>query len=138
VIPTIITQALTLSEVRLGTLTPTRDFNYVADTVEGFIKIAECPEAVGKVLNIGSGQEISIGNLYTTILELLGMDVPVLSSQERLRPENSEVDRLCADNSKAQKLLGWKPQYTLKDGLTHTIEWLENNIEQYRVGTYTV
>ena len=138
VIPTIITQALKQSEIRLGSLTPTRDFNYVADTVEGFIKIAECPEAVGQVVNIGSGQEISIGELAKTILELVRSQIPLLTDENRLRPENSEVDRLLADNNKAQALLGWSPQYTLKDGLTRTINWIEDNIGQYRLGTYTI
>jgi NAD dependent epimerase/dehydratase len=138
VIPTIITQALKGSEVRLGTLEPTRDFNYVADIVEGFVKMADCPEAVGQVVNIGSGQEISIGDLAAMVLELVGVDVPVLSDSERLRPDNSEVDRLCADNRKAQQILGWSPQYTLREGLALSIEWIEQNIERYRVGTYTI
>ena len=138
VVPTIITQALTQSAVNLGNLTPTRDFNYVADTVEGFIKIAECPEAVGQVINIGSGKEISVGDLATTVLELVGTNVPVLSDPDRVRPENSEVDRLCADNRKAKKMLGWAPQHTLKDGLNHTIGWVEKNIGQFRPGTYSV
>ena len=138
VVPTIIAQALTQSAVNLGNLSQTRDFNYVADTVEGFIGIAECPEAVGQVVNIGSGQEISIGDLATTILELVGADIPILRDPERLRPENSEVNRLCADNRKAQKLLAWSPQYPLKEGLKHTIEWLEKNIERYRLESYTV
>jgi len=138
VIPTIITQALRQSDIHLGNISPTRDFNYVADTVEGFIGIAQCPEAVGQVINIGSGEEISIGVLATTILELMGADVPVLHDPDRSRPENSEVDRLCADNRKAQKVLGWKSQYSLKEGLETTIEWLERNIERYRFGSYTV
>jgi len=138
VIPTIITQALTQPTVRLGNLAPTRDFSYVADTVTGFIRIAEYPEAVGQVINIGSGQEISIGELAKTILELVRSQIPLLTDENRLRPENSEVDRLLADNNKAQALLGWSPQYTLKDGLTRTINWIEDNIGQYRLGTYTI
>jgi dTDP-glucose 4,6-dehydratase len=138
VIPTIITQALAQPEVKLGSLTPTRDFNYVADTVEGFIKMAMCPEAVGQVINIGSGKEISIGDLAATVLESVGTNVPVVSDSERVRPANSEVDRLCADNSKAREVLGWSPQHTLKEGLGLTTEWLEQNIERYRLGAYTV
>lgn len=138
VIPTIITQALTQPEVHLGNLEPTRDFNYVADIVEGFIRMAECPEAIGQVINIGSGQEVSIGRLANTILELIGVDLPITCDQERVRPENSEVDRLCADNSRAQKALGWKPQYTLKNGLVPTIEWVRSNLARYRAGTYVI
>ena len=138
VIPTIITQVLNQSEIRLGSLTTTRDFNFVADTVEGFIKIAECPDAVGQVVNIGTGQEISIGELAKTILELAGSEIPVVADNNRIRPKNSEVDRLLADNNKAQTLLSWSPKYTLKEGLAHTIAWIENNIGQYRLGTYTI
>jgi len=138
VIPTIITQALKQPSIRLGSLTTTRDFNFVADTVEGFIDIAECPEAVGEVINIGSGQEISIEELAKTILELVGSEIPIVADESRVRPENSEVDRLLADNNKAQTLLRWSPQYSLKDGLARTIEWVENNIGQYRLGTYTI
>jgi NAD dependent epimerase/dehydratase len=138
VIPTIITQALTQPTVRLGNLAPTRDFSYVADTVTGFIRIAEYPEAVGQVINIGSGQEISVGGLAKRILEVVGRDIPVICESERLRPENSEVDRLCADNSKAKDILDCVPQYTLKNGLVQTIEWIEKNIDRYRLGTYIV
>jgi len=138
VIPTIITQALGHSAVHLGNLAPTRDFTYVADTVEGFIRVAECPEAIGQVVNIGSGQEISIGDLAGIILELIGVDAPVVYDPERVRPEKSEVDRLCAYNGKAHQLLGWSPQYTLREGLRHTIEWLERNIDEYRLGIYTI
>ncbi len=138
IIPTIITQALTRSEVHLGNLEPTRDLNYVADTVEGFIRVAECTEAIGRVINIGSGQEISIGDLASTILSLLGKKIPVIQDSQRVRPENSEVGRLCADNTKAKKLLGWQPRYTLKDGLALTIDWMEKNLEYYRPGTYTI
>ena len=138
VIPTIITQALGQSEIQLGNLTPTRDFSYVADTVEGFIRMAESPVAIGQVINIGTGQEISIGELANTILELVGADVPVVHDFQRVRPENSEVDRLCAHNGKAQRILDWQPQYTLRDGLAQTIEWMRRNIEVYRIGSYTV
>lgn len=138
VIPTIITQAKTQSEVRLGSLTPTRDFNYVADTVEGFIKMAESPDAVGKFINIGSGQEISIGDLAKTIANLLGKDIPVVCDNQRLRPKNSEVERLCAANNLAKEVLNWQPQHTLKEGLAKTIQWMENNLEHYRPNRYTI
>ena len=138
VIPTIITQALTQPEIQLGNLTPRRDLNYVADTVEGFIRMAECPAAIGQVINIGSGREISIGDLAHTILELVGRDKPILCDEQRVRPAPSEVERLCADNRRAQALLGWQPHYTLHDGLARTIAWVEENLVRYRPGTYTV
>jgi len=139
VIPTIITQALTESTVRLGNLKPNRDFNYVADTVEGFLRVAECPEAVGNVFNIGSGREISIGNLANLVLDLVGRpDVTIVQNEGRVRPGNSEVDRLLADNSRARDILKWCSNYSLEKGLAHTIEWVRENIEQYQSGIYSV
>jgi NAD dependent epimerase/dehydratase len=138
VIPTIITQALMQPSVRLGDLAPTRDFSYVADTVEGFIRIAECPDAIGQVINIGSGHEISIGGLARTILDLVGRNIDITYDSERVRPEESEVERLCADTSKARNTLGWQPRYTLEDGLIQTIEWMKKNLERYRPYLYAV
>lgn len=139
VIPTIITQALTQPALHLGNLEPTRDFNYVLDTVEGFIRVAECPDAVGQVINIGSGWESSIGSLATLVLDLVGKrNVPIICDDERVRPDHSEVAQLCADNRKAHEVLGWCPQYTLEEGLVQTIEWVRNNLERYRVGTYVI
>jgi len=139
VIPAIITQALTQPEVRLGNLEPTRDFNYVADTVEGFIRIASCPEAVGRVVNIGTGQEISIGSLCSEILHQLGKSgLPVVSDAKRVRPEQSEVDRLCADNRLARETLDWQPSHTLKQGISNTIEWIRDNLERSRPNTYAI
>jgi dTDP-glucose 4,6-dehydratase len=138
VIPTIVTQALANEPIRLGNISPTRDLNYVADTVEGFIKAAESPKAVGEVINLGTGREISIGELAATIVRTLGTDLPVISDSERVRPEGSEVERLCADANKARKLLGWEPTHTLEDGLSRTIEWIRENNERYRAGVYTI
>lgn len=138
VIPTIITQILTQSNVHLGNLESTRDFNFVSDTVEGFIKIAESLDAIGEVINIGSGTEISIGNLVSTIMKIAGREIPIISDKKRLRPEKSEVDRLCADNTKAKKILGWQPKYKLTEGLIKTIEWMEENLEIYRPCKYTI
>ena len=138
VIPTIISQALTQPELRLGHLQPTRDFTYVADTVDGFVRIAGCPEAVGQVIHIGTGQEVSIGELAGTILKLMGKDVPIVSEPQRERPENSEVERLAADTRKAQSILEWRPQHTLKEGLVKTVEWIEENIDRYRPDSYTI
>ena len=138
VIPTIITQALTRPEINLGNLIPTRDLNFVLDTVAGFIRMAEEHRAVGQVINIGSGNEISIGDLAALILKLMGKDIPIFTEDQRLRPEASEVDRLCADNTKAQKLLGWEPLFTLTEGLMQTIDWVKANAALYHPSVYTV
>jgi len=138
VIPTIVTQALNGAEVRLGSLEPTRDLNFVADTVEGFIKAAETPKAIGEVINLGTGREISIGDLASLILKLMNRDLPVSLESIRVRPENSEVDRLCADSRKGQSILGWTPKYSLEEGLTATIDWIRENSERYRTGIYVV
>ena len=138
VIPTIITQALSGPEIRLGNLEPTRDLNFVADTVEGFIKAAETPKAIGETINLGSGREISIRELAALILKLMSRDIPIALEGARVRPENSEVDRLCADNRKGQSILGWTPKYSLEDGLAATIEWIRENSERYRTGIYVV
>jgi nucleoside-diphosphate-sugar epimerase len=138
VIPTIISQALKEKAINLGNLDPTRDLNYVADTVEGFIKAAEAPKAVGQVINLGNGKEISIGKLAEKILSLMGKDVPINCEDRRMRPTDSEVERLCADNRKAKELLGWEPAYTLDEGLNKTIEWIRENHEQYRSNAYVV
>lgn len=139
VIPTIISQALTQPEIHLGSLTPTRDLNYVLDTAAGFIHIAASDQAVGQVINIGSGKEISIGNLARLILSLMGKpDVPIISESQRTRPEASEVNRLCADNQKAWTLTGWKPEYTLQQGLEETIAWVAEHIQNYRPSLYNV
>ena len=138
VIPTIVTQALNQSTVRLGSLNPTRDFNYIADTVQAFIRIAGSPDAIGRVVNIGSGQEVSIGDLARTILNLLGIDTPVVCDDERLRPGASEVGRLCADGRRAREIVGWEPQYSLEEGLVQTIEWIRKNLDRYRASIYAI
>jgi len=138
IIPTIITQALKGDDIRLGNLNPTRDFNFVGDAVEGFIKAAENPSAIGNVINIGSGKEISVKGLTGMILKLTGSDLPVICDNERLRPENSEIDRLCADNTRAISLLDWRPDHTLEQGLTKTIDWIKENKDRYRSGTYQI
>jgi nucleoside-diphosphate-sugar epimerase len=123
----------------LGNLKPTRDFNYVADTVEGFIRIAENPSVIGQVTNIGTGREISIGGLTNIILNLIGKNyAPITCDDERTRPEYSEVERLCASTHKANEILNWHPQYSLEEGLTQTIEWIRSNLERYRLGTYAI
>ena len=132
VIPTIITQCLTSEIIRLGNLHPTRDLSYVADMVDGFILAAATPAAVGKTINLGSGQEISIGELAQVIAGLIGRSIRIESEEQRVRPEKSEVERLLADNTLARNLLGWQPRIGLEEGLKMTIEWVEGNLEGYR------
>lgn len=138
VIPTIVTQALNESAIKLGSLDPTRDLNFVSDTVEGFVKAAEAEAAVGQVINVGTGKEISISKLAEKILEIMGKDLPIISEEQRVRPPDSEVERLCADNAKAKEILGWQPNYTLDQGLTETIAWLRENNALYRSYAYVV
>lgn len=139
VVPTIITQALTGASVKLGNLLPTRDFNYVADTANGFIKVAETDGVEGQVINIGTGNEISIGDLLTSILKLMGKpELPAIWESERHRPDASEVYRLSADNTKVKELVGWSPKHTLTEGLAETIHWVEENLERFRTSVYTV
>jgi len=138
VIPTIITQCLKGDSVRLGNLRPTRDLNYVADTVEGFIAAAMASKAVGGTFNIGSGREISVGDLAELIGTLTGRSVKLVNETERERPEGSEVDRLLAANDRARDLLGWEPKVSLEEGLRQTIEWFRSNMAQYRSGTYAL
>lgn len=138
VIPTIITQALADQPIKLGNLEPTRDLNYVQDTVAGFIKAAESTNGVGNVFNLGTGREISIKELAQRIVELMKKDLPITTENERVRREGSEVERLCADAERARTLLGWTPEFTLEEGLCHTIEWMRENKERYRTGVYVV
>jgi len=139
VIPTIISQILSgKKEIRLGALTPTRDFNYVKDTVEGFVKIAESDKTIGTVTNIGTSKEISIGDLARKIIALIGQDVKLISDDERIRPEKSEVNRLCADNAKALQITEWKPRYSLEEGLLETITWIRESIQYYKPDIYNI
>lgn len=145
VIPTIITQiANGKKKIKLGSITPTRDFNYVKDTVGGFLAVAEAEKAVGQVTNIGSNYEISIGDTVRLIAEVMGTEIEIETDENRLRPEKSEVERLWADNAKAKKLLGWEPDYGGRDGfkrgLQETIEWFTNkeNLKQYKADVYNI
>jgi NAD dependent epimerase/dehydratase len=138
VIPAIIAQCMAGSKVRLGHTTPTRDLNYVTDTVEGFVLAAASQEAIGQVINIGSGVEISIGDLAKKIAGKMGRTVEIETDPARERPRQSEVERLLGDNSKAARLLGWKPQIGLDDGLSRTIEWFERKQPAGYGGKYAV
>ncbi len=142
VIPTIITQALAGEAIRLGSLTPTRDLNYVSNTVEGFVLAAQAPEAVGQTINLGSGREISIGDLAQLVARLLGQEIRLEPDAQRVRPEQSEVERLVADNRLARQLLGWEPAVSLEEGLLATIDWFRQHLTKhrarYRPGVYVV
>jgi dTDP-glucose 4,6-dehydratase len=136
VIPTIISQALTRDVILLGNLDTKRDFTFVEDTVCGFIKAAEAEGVYGEVFNLGTGSEVTIGELAGEIVQLIGKDVPIKIDEQRLRPENSEVMRLLSDNRKAKDALGWQPQISIRDGLKITIDWIGKHIEMYRPGRY--
>lgn len=138
VIPTIITQALTQSEIRLGSLHPTRDLTYVADTCDGFVKAAESDRAVGETIQLGTGRDVSVGYLTETILALLGKSMPVTQRDERMRPEGSEIDRLLSSPEKAARLLDWTPPTTLEQGLEKTIAWVREHLDRYRTDAYLV
>jgi dTDP-glucose 4,6-dehydratase len=137
IIPTIITQALTQKEIFLGALHPTRDFTYVEDTVEGFIKMAE-NNTVGKIINIGTGIETSINKIAETIIEIVGGKCRIIFDATRVRPELSEVERLCADIKKAKKILKWEPKFSLKEGLEKTVEWFSQNLHFYKPNIYNI
>lgn len=136
VIPTIITQALVKDEIKLGNLSTTRDFTFVTDTVNGFLRAAEAQGVEGGVFNLGTGEEISISDLVQRIIGQVGRTVRITEDSQRLRPEASEVMRLLSDNSLAVQRLGWRPQFTLDQGLEQTIAWVRENLDRYRVGAY--
>lgn len=145
VIPTIISQIVSgQREIKLGNIHPTRDFNYIKDTVRGFLAVAESDAAVGQVINIGSNYEISIARLANMIAEIMQVELELQCDAMRLRPEKSEVDRLWADNRKALQILDWKPEYAgyegLQQGLTETIEWFRDpsNLKKYRSSIYNL
>jgi len=138
VIPTIITQLLAGPVARLGNTSPTRDMNFVANTVDGFVLAASTPTAIGQAINLGSGREISIGDLVQLIARLMDKPVNVEGENTRMRPEGSEVERLLADNRLARELLGWEPRVNLEEGLQRTIAWIQQHPERYRPGVYIV
>jgi NAD dependent epimerase/dehydratase len=138
VIPTIVTQLLGGDGLALGNVAPTRDFTFVSDTVEAFVRVAETPAAVGRTLNVGSGKEIAIGELARRIERLVGRECAIERDDERVRPPASEVERLCANADAARELLGWEPAVSLEEGLATTAEWIRGNLARYRVGAYTV
>jgi NAD dependent epimerase/dehydratase len=136
VIPTIISQALTGDTLHLGSLDTRRDFTYVSDTVAGFLAAAENQGGLGQVYNLGTGRDVTIGEVVQVIGKILDRDLPVVQEQDRLRPDRSEVLRLLSDNRKAQKELGWQSQISLEQGLAKTINWIRSNIRFYRPDLY--
>jgi NAD dependent epimerase/dehydratase len=141
VIPTIITQiANGATEIKLGDVTPTRDFNYVDDTCRGFIALAECDKSIGQTVNIGSNSEISIGDTLNIIKELMGSNVQFITDKERLRPSKSEVFRLWCDNTKIKKLTGFESKVDIRQGLQQTIDWITQpkNLKKYKSEIYNV
>jgi len=141
VIPTIISQLLnSIEEIILGDLTPIRDFVYVKDTVNGFIEIAKSQKTIGEEINIATQSEISIGNLAQTIINIINPHAKIICDKQRIRPEKSEVKRLCGSNEKLKKLTNWQQIYFLKDGLKETIDWFSNkeNLKGYKYEIYNV
>lgn len=145
VIPTLITQiASGKKEIQLGSVSPTRDFSFVTDTANGFIKALESKQVIGKVTNLGSGFEISIGRTAELIAEMMGSAVSLITDSNRIRPEKSEVERLFASYQKAQERMGWQPEYGgeegFKKGLEKTIQWFSNpaNLSRYKINNYAI
>lgn len=138
VIPTIISQCLTQQKVCLGNLQPTRDLNYVGNTVEGFLRAATADAAVGRTINIGSGRKISIGDLAKLIASMINLSITIEQDDRRIRPTNSEVGALIADHTLARTLLGWEPRVSLEEGLKLTIQWMKANLDKYQPYEYQV
>jgi NAD dependent epimerase/dehydratase len=138
IIPTIMIQALANEAIRIGNVAPTRDFNYISDTVRGFLQNAESEKAVGRVVNLGTGKEISIADLARTICSLTGTEFRIFQENDRVRPSGSEVERLCADNSLANELTGWRSEVSLNEGLQKTLAWMRHNMDHYQPEAYAV
>lgn len=139
IIPTIISQIIAnQTEIKLGNLTATRDFNFVKDTVNAFINICESDKTIGSTINAGSGTEISVGDLATKIMNLLRKNVNIVCENDRLRPEKSEVNRLVCDNTLIKQLTCWEQKYNIEDGLLETIDWVKNNIHLFKTNIYNI
>lgn len=139
VIPTIISQLLSGKEkIKLGSLTPTRDFNYVKDTANGFYEIAISDQTIGEEINIATGQEISIGKLAEELIRQINPKAEIICEKERTRPEKSEVNRLLGCNEKIMRLTDWKPGYSFEQGLAETVEWIKGHMEAYKPDIYNV
>jgi dTDP-glucose 4,6-dehydratase len=138
VIPTIITQTLTRDVVKLGSLDPSRDFTFVADTADGFVRVAAAENVLGQEINLGNDNTIRIGDLVEKIFKLIGKNPEVVVDTQRVRPGKSEVMKLWASNQKARELIGWEPRVSLDEGLRATIDWIAAHLDLYRPDQYTV
>jgi dTDP-glucose 4,6-dehydratase len=138
VIPTIISQAVTGGALKLGTLDTTRDFTFVEDTARGFVAVGASSDAIGEVVNVGSGSEVSIREIVRMVGEIVGHELKVEGDEQRLRPAKSEVSRLHSDSSKAQRLAGWRPEISLEEGLRRTTEWVRDHLDLFRPKEYAV
>ena len=139
VIPTILAQLHAgAKEIKLGTTTPTRDFNYATDTASGFMAVARSDKALGQVVNVGSGREISIGDLVELCKDVTGSDARIVTDEQRIRPGGSEVERLLADNNRAREWAGWTPQVSLEEGIRRTSDWVKEHLAQLETGRYSV
>jgi NAD dependent epimerase/dehydratase len=138
ILPTIIRQALAGSDIRLGNLAPIRDMNFVADTVEGFLRIARCDAAIGRVVNVGSGRGLTVGSMVEGVSKVLGKELKVVGDPDRIRPANSEVEELIADATLAQQLFQWRSAMPFEDGLKATIEWFQHKSLVHDPAKYTV
>jgi len=138
VIPTLITQALTSDRIHLGSLTPVRDLTFVDDTVRAFLRMAEVDEAIGRVIHTGTGRGVTIGELASLVLARVNPGATIVADEKRVRPEQSEVMQLICDPTLAGKVLGWKPQVTLEEGLDRTIGWIREHLDGYKTAMYTV
>ena len=139
VIPTIITQLLAgKEEIKLGSLIPTRDFNYVKDTARGFLEIYKSDKTIGEEINIATQREVSIGELANELIRQINPKARIICDEQRIRPEKSEVNRLLGSNEKIMKLTNWEPQYTFEDGIKETIEFFRNNLDKYKIDIYNV
>ena len=139
IIPTVISQILNgQTQLKLGNLSPTRDLTFVKDTAKGFYEIAQSEGLFGEITNIGMSEEISIGELVELIAKLIGINVEIISDQQRVRPDKSEVERLFCNNSKILANTAWKPDYTLENGLIETIDWIRNNLSYFKSDIYNV
>jgi NAD dependent epimerase/dehydratase len=138
IIPTIIAQALSGSALRLGSLHPRRDLVFVDDTVSGFVAAATSDAAIGRTVHLGTNHDVSVGELVELVGELIGSDLTVETDRARVRPRDSEVERLRASPALARELLGWEPRVDLRSGVARTIEWIEHNVRQYRVDDYVI
>lgn len=138
IIPTVVSQALSGKTIKVGATNTTRDFTYVEDTVQGFLMVAESGNTIGQSYNLGTGKEISISELISAILRIMDSQAEIVLDEKRIRPEKSEVQRLCSDNSKVRKEVGWLPKYSFDEGLKKTITWISKNMEYFNKDLYNI